>query len=1049
MEGTPVRRWEQKKKRRNKPLYAILAAALLVLCLDSGVLSADRHAPSTQTTESLSYTFSFSEPLLTDEHLNNQTFTKIDLTDCFSYAQPGFPALPVYPAQILLPQGTTVAGLHVSTHGTTAIPSDVLQKPILPEQEFIRIGMNDTPPFVMNTSTYASPIPVFDTIYDNQGIGYCRGYAILTVYLYPVQYIPKTGSLSYFQEMAITVDLQRPHSLAGRGNTTFLRNSQADKKVISEMVTNPSLLTTYEPPSDSLNPPEGTSGGNDTAPLGDDAPLDGPTNGLCNSSQYYPYVIITSNSLKSTTGYPYNWTSLLNHRKTYNGLNGTIVTVQDIDACHAYWNTTALFNDSPAHIREFCKDAYLHWGTEYILLGGDWDATVSHQIVPYRLFTDREETDTYKTMACDLYYSHLDGTWYYAAQGIWGGGRSTGVNDYYGELSVGRIAVYNASMVSNAVQKIIWYDLNASGPWLSEASFLGGDLGWTSTSKQYMEEIRLGTDTYRTFTGFEEWNTAHPETPVDTSERLYHADLGSNYKTYLSNSIVNDNASIISHIDHSDWNSPFGLPMWSYRINTKPFFGYSQGCLAGRYQEGYAGSEQLMCRYPDRNAFALVLNIGYGYGSSSNTNGPSQYIESYFWDYFFNNQSTAMTNWQLGKAMAYALDKMSAKIDISSHAWCYAWYSAAYFGDPAQLLRLTDTPANTLLLSNETPTNGTSSVPLTTTTLSIHIEQTYGHLFNYTIHSTPNIGSTTAQNTGNGTKTCAITGLSYSTTYHWYVNATDGTSWTNATYHFTTQAAPINNPPVCSNPLPQNGSTNIPLNTTMLSITIRDPEGDHFTWMITTTPNIGSNTGTNATNGTKTCAVSGLTSLATYTWVVHATDGHHWTNRTYHFTTLYIDTVPPQITTIVLTASTPPDTQPGFGWENTTCTVTDNINVHDVHIIVITPNSTTVNSSMHKKTGTSTYYYNTTFLWYGTYSYHIWANDTSNNHATSTSSHFSLAPNWDIDDDGACSLLDLIQISNTYGQTGIPGWIAEDVDNNGRIQVLDLALVSDYYGGSW
>ena len=98
---------------------------------------------------------------------------------------------------------------------------------------------------------------------------------------------------------------------------------------------------------------------------------------------------------------------------------------------------------------------------------------------------------------------------------------------------------------------------------------------------------------------------------------MYHADVGSNYKTYFSNSIEDDNASIINHLDHSDWNSPFGLTNWHYRYNTKPFFGYSQGCLAGRFQAGYAGSEQLMCRYPERHAFALVLNTGYGYASST------------------------------------------------------------------------------------------------------------------------------------------------------------------------------------------------------------------------------------------------------------------------------------------------------------------------------------------------------------------------------------------------------------------------------------------------
>jgi hypothetical protein len=838
--------------------------------------------------------------------MNNRTFTKINLNDCFSYAQSGFPALPVYPAQLLLPQGALVADLHVSYQELQEIPYDVLNKPILPEQEFVRIGMDENPPFVMNNTTYASPTPVFEYIYENGGIGYCRGFAILTVYLYPVQYIPKSGSLYYFPQMTVTVDLTQTEEAALTKNLTFLRYSETDQEVIQEMVTNPSIISTYTPTTE--NPLENdmeTTGGE---PAGGEAPLGGYNNSVCDPTKHYQYVIITSTSLKDTTGYDYNWTSLINHRRISNGFNGTIVTVQEIDACMAYWNSSATFN------------------------------------------TDREETDTYKTMACDMYYSHFDGDWYYSAQGIWGGGRSSGVNDYYGELYIGRIAAYNASMVSNAVRKIIWYDLNASGDWLCQASFIGGDLGWASTSKQYMEELRLGTDTYRTFTGFEEWNAAHPESSIDTSERLYHADLGNTHKTYFSNSIENDNASIISHLDHSDYNSPFGLTNWDSRYNTKPFFGYSQGCLAGRFHAGNTGSEQLMCRYPERHAFALVLNTGYGYASSSSTNGPSQYIQCYFWDYFFNNQSNDMDNWRLGKAIAYSQDIMSENIDISSHAWCYAWYSAHLFGDPAQTLRLKDPMPSDIVFNYENPSNGANNVPITTSTLSITIEQSQGQLFNYTIQTIPHIGSSAAQGESNGPKSCPVTGLNYSTTYHWFVNATDGINCTNETYLFTTES---------------------------------------------------------------------------------------------------LDASPPQISDIVLRTSNPVDLQPGFSWENITCSVIDNVHVNNVSLLITYPNSSLTNLTMNKKMGSSTYYYNISFFQQGNFSYYIWANDTKNNPTASTPNYFSLAPNWDITNDGICNMLDLTFVSAQYGQINTPGWIREDVDNNGQIQVIDLVFVSNHYGESW
>jgi hypothetical protein len=60
----------------------------------------------------------------------------------------------------------------------------------------------------------------------------------------------------------------------------------------------------------------------------------------------------------------------------------------------------------------------------------------------------------------------------------------------------------------------------------------------------------------------------------------------------------------------------------------------------------------------------------------------------------------------------------------------------------------------------------------------------------------------------------------------------------------------------------------------------------------------------------------------------------------------------------------------------------------------------------------------------------------------------SAFPDYDVNMDGSCNILDLIQISNKMGQTGAPGWIREDVDKNGNIRILDMTLVSNHYGES-
>ena len=161
------------------------------------------------------------------------------------------------------------------------------------------------------------------------------------------------------------------------------------------------------------------------------------------------------------------------------------------------------------------------------------------------------------------------------------------------------------------------------------------------------------------------------------------------------------------------------------------------------------------------------------------------------------------------------------------------------------------------------------------------------------------------------------------------------------------------------------------------------------------------------------------------------------------------DSVPPTISDMSNAISDPLDTEPGFGWENISCTVTDNVEVNQVFINLTFPNSDLISVSMSSVAGANYYYYNTSFTQYGNYSYYIWANDTTDNFVVSSSYDLSLPPNWDINNDGVVNVFDHVLTSNRYGETGDAGWIREDADNNGGIQVFDLVLVSNHYGEIW
>jgi hypothetical protein len=159
------------------------------------------------------------------------------------------------------------------------------------------------------------------------------------------------------------------------------------------------------------------------------------------------------------------------------------------------------------------------------------------------------------------------------------------------------------------------------------------------------------------------------------------------------------------------------------------------------------------------------------------------------------------------------------------------------------------------------------------------------------------------------------------------------------------------------------------------------------------------------------------------------------------------DTSKPEIRDSNISYSDPIDTLPGFGWENISCTVIDDTEVDTVRLNLTYPDTHSENHTMIKNG--DTYYYNNTLTDHGEYSYKIWANDTNNNINTTTPETFEIPPNWDINIDHQCSIVDLIWIAGHFDETGDNGWIREDLNNDGQVSIVDLVLVSGHFDEIW
>jgi len=168
-----------------------------------------------------------------------------------------------------------------------------------------------------------------------------------------------------------------------------------------------------------------------------------------------------------------------------------------------------------------------------------------------------------------------------------------------------------------------------------------------------------------------------------------------------------------------------------------------------------------------------------------------------------------------------------------------------------------------------------------------------------------------------------------------------------------------------------------------------------------------------------------------------------------HFQINATDMIPPVISEVVLTNSTPIDTDAPYGWENVTCNVTDNVAVRQVKLIV-TNDTATVEYDMTNIPESDTYYYNTTITQPGFYNYSIWADDFSENTNTTDLERFEIPPNWDVNKDGKGYIEDFVLVAGHYGESGpTKGWIREDVNNDGKAYIEDFVLIAGHYGEEW
>ena len=175
------------------------------------------------------------------------------------------------------------------------------------------------------------------------------------------------------------------------------------------------------------------------------------------------------------------------------------------------------------------------------------------------------------------------------------------------------------------------------------------------------------------------------------------------------------------------------------------------------------------------------------------------------------------------------------------------------------------------VISDELPSDSAQDIPISISQLEVLIEDPEGDLFDWTISTSPNIGSSSGSGETNGTKVCTVSGLTSDMVYTWTVSAVNiGSSDTReSVFEFRTE--PRNLPPEYYQISPSDGE-DVTIFLGNLRVCIWDPEGNNFEYTIETNPDVGKISGVNESNGVKICYLDVLDYETTYTWYVNSTD---------------------------------------------------------------------------------------------------------------------------------------------------------------------------------
>lgn len=866
---------------------------------------ASEEIASMGTINSLSYTICFSpDDIYLEERFG---FDFVSIKDCSYMSEIGKPLLPVKRLRVAVPAGLRATNVRVISTSLQLLPGTYT---ILPAQQPLRLGTSQETIISpsQEKSTYLSLLPYPASFVSLGSMTDLAGQAMVDLSVYPLRYLPLQKRLILLRSVELVLEGVTDYSCHDYLPESFSEDQRIMyEQLVKDMVLNPEDVALVSSPGPQ---PLGVEPGE------------------------YDYVIVTQDSWVSAFQPLANW-------KTQKGVPTAIVTTSWI------YNSGGYSGTNVQKIRAFVQDVYTNWGTTYVLLGGDIDVVPCH----YRTFSGVDPDP----IPNDAYFADFDDDWicevHIGRASVNGPGSGTGQIGNF----INKILTYerNPPLIDYAKKAgLFGFDLDN---WWTHAeqckinidnAYIPSD--WTMTNVYDSHSGNHKTNVLAALNAGQNLanHADHSNTDcmgtgyVKHNLLIYSADMDAlsngNKQTILysmgcdpaafdvsdciaEHFVQNSNGGGIAFIGNSrygwyNYGTYDSLSMLFDVYFFKSLFQENLYHLGAAFSDHkndvyqlYAGEDIYQYIYTEltllgdpelpvwkENPATLVTShpSAVPVGSSSftihvQTPGGS------------NVQNAYVCVWKddevYERGMTNSAGDVSFTIAPQTGGSVLVTVTKQNYLPEETSAEVIESNLPPYQPSSPNPANGATGIGISTDLSWTGGDPNPGDTVTYDVYFGTNANPSKV--VGNQSTLLYDPGLlNYLTTYYWKIVAWDsyGEQTTGLIWSFTTKA---NSPPTFGSPSPANGSTGNPLSLTW-SIPISDPDGNTFSWTIQCS-NGQSNSGTGATNGTKSLLLAGLSYGMTYTVWVNATDPSGsgiYTRRWYTFATATDVTAP--VTTI-------------------------------------------------------------------------------------------------------------------------------------------------------